>query len=603
MRRWFIAAFVISAVAALSRAAGPQQRAAGPRIGYAYPAGGAAGTTFQITVGGQALAAADRVRITGEGVKATVLGYDRPLSQRQVTLLRDRLEEARKKLAESGNPFAGGRGLGAMARLAKEAGITDVEVRKLLEFQRARADPRRQPNPQIEEKVTLQVEIDAQAAPGPRDLRLLSPIAATNPLRFEISALPEVRETEPNDGGAVSGETHALPAIFNGQISPGDIDRFTFSALKGQAITISVRARDLIPYLADAVPGWFQATIALFGPDGREVAYADDDDFRPDPILRYVPNADGPHTLEIRDSIFRGREDFVYRISVADTLPAAPAVSIAGDIEEREPNNGMAQAQRTALPAILGGCIGGPGDRDVYAVRGSPGSAILAEVMARRIGSPMDSALTALDSRGRRLAFNDDSEDRAEGLVTHHADSRLMASIPPDGVLFLFVAETQQKGGADYRYRLRVGPPQPDFQLRVTPSAVSARGGTTAVVSVHVLRRDGFAGQISLSLIGAPPGFSLPPSVIPAGQNSTQVGIRVPAIGRLEPFPLRIQGSVRIEGVDVTRDAVPAEDMMQAFAYRHLVPCREFLVSVFGRAPSAPNLRRPAVPRRGRAQR
>ena len=44
------------------------------------------------------------------------------------------------------------------------------------------------------------------------------------------------------------------------------------------------------------------------------------DDFRfdPDPVLHYEIPKDGVYHLEIRDSIFRGREDFVYRISVGE---------------------------------------------------------------------------------------------------------------------------------------------------------------------------------------------------------------------------------------------------------------------------------------------
>ncbi len=35
---------------------------------------------------------------------------------------------------------------------------------------------------------------------------------------------------------------------------------------------------------------------------------------------------------------------------------------------------------------------------------------------------------------------------------------------------------------------------------------------------------------------------------------------------------LRLEGRATIQGREVVRPAVPAEDMMQAFAYRHLVP-------------------------------
>jgi len=108
----------------------------------------------------------------------------------------------------------------------------------------------------------------------------------------------------------------ALPVVINGQIMPGDVDRFRFQARRGERLVIDVAARRLVPYLADAVPGWFQATLALFDDEGNEVAFSDDYRFDPDPVLLYKVRKTGEYALEIRDSIYRGREDFVYRIAV-----------------------------------------------------------------------------------------------------------------------------------------------------------------------------------------------------------------------------------------------------------------------------------------------
>ena len=109
-----------------------------------------------------------------------------------------------------------------------------------------------------------------------------------------------------------------LPVQLNGQIMPGDVDRFRFRAIKGQQLVIEVQARSLIPYLADAVPGWFQATLALYDARGKEVAFADDYRFNPDPVLFYKIPENGDYELEIRDSIYRGRQDFVYRVAVSE---------------------------------------------------------------------------------------------------------------------------------------------------------------------------------------------------------------------------------------------------------------------------------------------
>ena len=46
--------------------------------------------------------------------------------------------------------------------------------------------------------------------------------------------------------------------MINGQIMPGDVDRFSFRARKGMRLVAIGAMRELIPYIADAVPGWFQ---------------------------------------------------------------------------------------------------------------------------------------------------------------------------------------------------------------------------------------------------------------------------------------------------------------------------------------------------------
>ena len=145
---------------------------------------------------------------------------------------------------------------------------------------------------------------------------------------------------------------------------------------------------------------------------------------------------------------------------------------------EQEPNDSPEQAQPVTLPMIVNGRIDRPGDRDVFRFEGKAGQEIVAEVYARRLDSPLDSVLKLTDSAGRQLAFNDDHEDKACGLITHHADSWLRAVLPSAGTYYLHLYDAQNQGGPEYAYRLRISPPRPDFELRVVPSSINARAGT-----------------------------------------------------------------------------------------------------------------------------
>ncbi len=642
-----------------------------PHIGYLYPAGGQQGSVFEIIVGGQFLKGVTDVHVSGEGVRASVVQHYRPLRN----LTKEQRKEIQRRLRELGEkrwaelhkqglvgpkpPWPKGGGNASMAdkenaeetesvELPEHLLLRNLEDKSLRELQHVRNTffklGKRQRNAQISESLLIEVTIDPDAAMGDRELRLAGRQGLTNPMVFQVGVLPEARELESNDpmvNDPLPKEPPVdLPILMNGQIMPGDVDRFRFSASRGQQLVIEAQARRLIPYLADAVPGWFQATLALYDAEGDEVAFADDYRFDPDPVIFYEIPDDGEYELEIRDSIYRGREDFVYRVAVGerpfitrmfplggregdktvasidgwnlgkkrlslDTRPGAGdirqtalrqgkrlsnrvtyAVGTLPECDDIEPNDTTKNAQRITLPLTINGRIARPGDVDVFWFKGKAGDDVVAEVMGRSLRSPLDSLLRLIDASGRVLEWNDDKEDRDgylhrdPGLLTHHADSSLRAELPADGTWYVQLSDSRTHGGDAYGYRLRIGPPRPDFALRVTPSSVNVPVGRAAPIRVHVLRKDGFDGEIELILKNAPDGFTLSGARIPAGRNSIRMTLTAPRERLNEPAALTLEGRAEIGGKTIRRPVVPSEDMMQAFLYRHLVPSREFMVAV-----------------------
>ncbi|MHC4679603.1 MAG: hypothetical protein ACYTEK_12970 [Planctomycetota bacterium] len=340
-----------------------QQSANQPRIGYLYPAGGQTGCVTRITAGGQFLRGVTDVYISGQGVRASVIKYIRPLrnlQREQRQLLQKRLKEVRQKRLAELSPKGRERSVPARRAAARKPGarvepatqeesagtpevklpdhpllydLDDKSLRELAHVSSVLFFPRAkvQTNRQLAEMVLIGVTIEPDAEPGERELRFKTATGLTNPVVFQVGTLPEIRELEPNNRQAYpplpnmpkvvklpKDKALDLPVLLNGQIMPGDIDRFRFHARKGQRLVMEVQARSLIPYLADAVPGWFQATLALYDAQGKEVAFADDYRFNPDPVLFFEIPANSEYELEIRDSIYRGREDFVYRIAVSE---------------------------------------------------------------------------------------------------------------------------------------------------------------------------------------------------------------------------------------------------------------------------------------------
>ena len=109
-----------------------------------------------------------------------------------------------------------------------------------------------------------------------------------------------------------------LPCTVNGQIASGEVNRYRFEARKGQRLVISAEARQLVPFIADAVPGWFQPVMAVYDAEGKEVAYDDDYRFKPDPVIFSRCPRTASTCSTIYDAIYRGREDFVYRVTVGE---------------------------------------------------------------------------------------------------------------------------------------------------------------------------------------------------------------------------------------------------------------------------------------------
>jgi hypothetical protein len=612
---------------------------AGEYIGYLYPAGGQQGTTVRITIGGQRLRGVRDVSCSGKGVHATVVGYvgaNGPLNQLQQEELKRRIQELielRRPLAAPPKPAPTPPAPAATTPTTTMTGATPIvvqtpppvtlpdlpELRNLdqMTVKQLRKvfdkflNRQKRTKPPLAEEVTLDITIDADAAPGDRELRLRTPLGLTNPMIFQVGKALELREKDREDDDAIGPPPAEAPVVLNGQIMPGEVDRFPLKLRSGQRLAITAHARRLIPYLADAVPGWFQAIVALYDAKGKELAYADDNGFDPDPTLYYQAPQDGDYVLAIRDALYRGREDFVYRVAI-DTQAPGPALAPFKSLgkvgaawadadpllpyvddqlpqrDEVEPNDAARTAMRVSVPLLLKGRIAQPGDTDVFQFTGKAGDLVVAEVYARRLGSPMDSLLRVRDASGHILAANDDHDNGEVGLLTHHADSYLSTKLPADGIFYVEVSDVQRHGGDDFNYYLRIAPPQPDFALRMTPSSVGVPAGSAAPITVYAFRKDGWDGDIEVTLKDAPTGFTLGAARIPKGKESARITLTAPRLLFEQPVALQLEGRAVIDGKTITRPVVPAERMMQAFAYYHLVPAQQFLVWVMRGGRNAP---------------
>ena len=125
------------------------------------------------------------------------------------------------------------------------------------------------------------------------------------------------------------------------------------------------------------------------------------------------------------------------------------AVSSLAEIAEREPN-GPAAAQKVTLPSTLVGTLGASGDVDAYEFRARAGEEMVFQVVARPLGSRLDSVVRLLDAQGSLLGTNND--------VDLSRDSVLTWRFAETGSYTLTIEDVEHGGGKNgFAYRIQAG--------------------------------------------------------------------------------------------------------------------------------------------------
>jgi len=195
LRKALLMAIVLCLLPTAAAISGSARYGRAPGIGYAYPAGGKQGTTFEVKLAGRYLAGIRDVVVSGTGVKGTLVEHVKPLNGKEINLLRDRLKELQQKV----NPPKQGKGKTSGAAAAKTggaaakpsattvkpgataakpsgtpafkpvSGMSRAEAQKeIAEIKKKLANPknRNRENPQLGEDVTLEVTVAAGASRG-----------------------------------------------------------------------------------------------------------------------------------------------------------------------------------------------------------------------------------------------------------------------------------------------------------------------------------------------------------------------------------------------------------------------------------------------------
>jgi hypothetical protein len=147
------------------------------------------------------------------------------------------------------------------------------------------------------------------------------------------------------------------------------------------------------------------------------------------------------------------------------------AIDDLPSVVQTRPSQTVATAQALTLPVAVDGYVDNL-TRDYYKFPVAAGQRLSIEVLARRLGSPLDSMIRLLDAKGRELAYNDD----APGIGS---DSMLSYTFKEAGEYVLEVRDIRYQGGGNFNYRLRIG----DFPCVTVPYPMGIQRGVSANIA------------------------------------------------------------------------------------------------------------------------
>jgi hypothetical protein len=263
-----------------------------------------------------------------------------------------------------------------------------------------------------------------------------------------------------------------------------------------------------------------------------------------------------------------GLEAFEYRVKndVGSSNPFLLAVARSPVVLDNDANDTVETAQEVTPPCEIAGRFEKLHDRDWYAFTAKKGEGYNFELQSDRLGAPTLTFLVIRDAAKNTVYESppDNPEAFSPKFFTRCEDpAPYRFTAPADGKFYVLVGGhlADVLAGPRHYYRLRISPDQPDFQLVVTPGANTRpdactlyQGGNQSY-SVFAWRRDGFAGDITLTVEGLPPGVTCPPQTLGGGARETELVLSAAPDAAAWAGEIKVKGTATVKGQPVTREA------------------------------------------------
>ena len=437
------------------------------------------------------------------------------------------------------------------------------------------------------------VTIAADAPPAVHDARVMTRLGISSARAFSIGKLPEVTRDKPNTSLATALELKPN-TVCNAAMTKRAVDFYSFEAKQGRRVVVDCAAADIDSKLT--------AVLIIADAQGRDLLVN-----RTGGVLDFTPPADGRYFIKVHGLTFQGGPEHFYRLALMDApgtgpTPQQPGTSTVSSfswtpevpsklpqIAETEPNNKPGEAQKITLPCEITGRFFPAADVDTYEFTAKKGEVWWIEAASERLGLPTDPFVLVqrVTKEGAEEKLTDVAEfnDIAPPMKPSSngysydgppydagsADPLGKLEIKEDGIYRMQIRDLfgGTRTNPNHIYKLIVRKAAPDFSIvawalhmtlrngdrAALSKPIALRAGATMALEVVTVRKDGFDGEITLSMENLPKGVSACGLKIPAGKTRGMLLVTAEENAATSFTVAKIIGRAQINGATVSHES------------------------------------------------
>jgi hypothetical protein len=590
MARYTLSFAVLLLVASVARPQGMMAPSQGtPRISHIMPMGGQAGGEVELHITGQDLDDAQSLHFNFPGVKVESLGSDtatvdiKGKGKAKAQPKQYAVQKFKVKLPANAP-------LGVQdVRIVTKAGISNPRAFVISDHKEfVEEEPnndvdkaqRIELNSSVSGAISTPTDVDFFAFTGKKGQRVILSCASTS----IDSRLPTFLQLYSSDGAYLGGNrNYSHNDALVDAILPADGEYFarvaSFSYTQGGVDYFYRLTVTTAPWIDAVFPPVIEpgksAKVTVYGrnlPGGKPDPTAVVNDRILEKAEITVKASADPRAIQ--RLAFSGHltpisamlDGFEVRVknSVGHSNPFLMTYSTGPVVIDGDDNEEQAKAQKVPTPCTVAGRIEKKGDRDWFAFDAKKGQVFTIEALADRLGAPMDLYFQVRNAKGTLLSEQDDTaEILSPQFYTANTDPvSYRFTAPADDTFYVMVSSRDSftQFGPRHIYTLTIAPEDHDFHLIAMPTSTLAPEGTIvnsaggAAYNVYVMRSGSFHEDIHLEGEKLPPGISVKPQIIAAGQKQAVLVVHAAADAKPWDGALTIVGTATVNGKKLVRE-------------------------------------------------